>query len=194
MVFFRSRSSRSAAETQPCVPAGADRLMASYGVHAYEEARRRRYRADSVSGARYWLRVKAEIGRRLVDGCGDAAHFDRLEAKLSGFAAFSATRDDECLDWSAVRRTQEEAVLLKAKDALRRTELVRQARDEGMARTADSPATDSPSTSCAPGESGERREIRREAEADARAAMKTGDLDGLRKALARLRPSALALT
>ncbi len=143
--------------------------MAAYGVHAYEEARRRRFQAGSVTTARFWLRVKAEIGRRLVDGCGDASHFDRLEAKLSSFDPMSGARsgwDDTAPaeDWD--RRRAHDAERPALADAPRIAGVV-------------APA--------------EPRTVRAQAEADMRAAMKRGDLDGVRSALRRMEPSVLAL-
>ena len=47
-------------------------LIAAYGVHAYEEARRRKHEANSLSEARYWHLVKTKLGRRIVDRCEPA--------------------------------------------------------------------------------------------------------------------------
>ena len=63
----------------------AESLMIAFGVDAYEEARRRRTKSNSLSSAHYWLQVKTEIGRRILEGCRNADSVDALDAKLCRF-------------------------------------------------------------------------------------------------------------
>ena len=85
MEFSRAISNLRSSQLQHGVIVQAEKLMIAYGPHAYQEARRRRFQASSAAAARYWLRVKAEIGRRLFERRDDADDFDREEAKPSGF-------------------------------------------------------------------------------------------------------------
>ena len=43
-------------------------LIRSYGASAYQVASRRRIEANALSSARYWTRVRREVGRRIRRG------------------------------------------------------------------------------------------------------------------------------
>ncbi len=58
-----------------------DALIRLHGVNAYNEARRRRLEAADLATAQYWGAVKSEIGRRIVEVCGDQAVLDSLSSK-----------------------------------------------------------------------------------------------------------------
>ena len=77
----------------------ADELIKAYNVHAYEEARRRRYQANSLGEARYWASVKSEVGRRIINECVDTIGYEQLEQKISEsfpevFATLNAVADE----------------------------------------------------------------------------------------------------
>ena len=99
MVLFLAPWTRRT-DAEGAVETEADALIAAFGVNAYEEARRRRCDAESSSSARHWLRVKAEIGKRIVERCGDPANFDALEARLLQFG-FGERRSDGLMGYPA---------------------------------------------------------------------------------------------
>lgn len=68
--------------TQSAVASEVDELILLFGANAYEEARRRRSEAGDLSVARHWSAVKSEIGRRILEACGDPASLERLQSKL----------------------------------------------------------------------------------------------------------------
>ncbi len=83
------------------IVAEADTLVKDYGYCAYMEAHRRTVEANDIATACYWDQVKAEIGRRIVHGPGDAAGAEFLASKR-GKAAPDGCR-------LAARRAEERA-------------------------------------------------------------------------------------
>jgi hypothetical protein len=164
--FSRAISNLNSSQLQHGVIVQAEKFMNAYGARGHEDARRRRFQAGSAAVARCWLRVKAEIGRRLFERRDDTADFDRDETKPSEPASVErfapGSRDSQPTD----------PVLFVFPSLA------------GLARANCSPAPDD-RTEQVPGERGR---VRRQAEADMRAAMKAGDLDGLGNALRRLAP------
>jgi hypothetical protein len=59
-----------------------ENLIREFGVHAYEEARRRRSQSNDVANARRWSAVKSEIGRRILQECGGAGNLNGRELLL----------------------------------------------------------------------------------------------------------------
>ncbi|RBP11918.1 hypothetical protein DFR50_11525 [Roseiarcus fermentans] len=107
MLFFlrawRLRSQQSAVNTE------VDDLIFLYGANAYEEARRRRAHANDLSAARHWSAVKSEVGRRILEVCGDAASLDRLSSRLVDSDDFG------CAIWDPPAENRAEARRLAAK-------------------------------------------------------------------------------
>lgn len=106
MLFFlrawRLRDQQSAINSE------VDDLIFLYGSNAYEEARRRRAQANDLSAARHWSAVKSEIGRRILEMCGDSASFDRLNSRLIASDDFGyAIWDPPAEDRAEARRLAE---------------------------------------------------------------------------------------
>ncbi len=79
MFHLPSRLKRRLRQRRDAISVEVNDLIAAYGVHAHEEARRRNREANSASEARYWAEVEAEIGHT-VRGGADPANLERLEA------------------------------------------------------------------------------------------------------------------
>ena len=108
-----SERSRSR-EPRDNISMDVDDLLQAFGVHAYEEARRRRFASNDLANARRWGAVKSEIGRRILQRCGGAARLNGREVLLFPEDA----RGCVSLDWAAGRRQalreQSESVFAKS--------------------------------------------------------------------------------
>ena len=67
---------------QSAIDLAADDLILLFGANAYEEARRRRAQAEDLPAARHWSAVKSEIGRRILEVCGDPSSLEKLKSRL----------------------------------------------------------------------------------------------------------------
>ena len=72
----RAQSRKSVIDTE------VDELILRHGVHAYEEASRRRSEAQDVFTERRVDAVKAELCRRLLDVCSDPGALEMLKSRL----------------------------------------------------------------------------------------------------------------
>ena len=186
----------------------AESLMIAFGVDAYEEARRRRTESNSLSSAHYWLQVKTEIGRRILEGCRNADSVDALDAKL---CCFEPTVSRSA--WS--HRVQAEALLsrLEGEPADEPIRLARRrqgagfcdARSVSVGRNDNFVAeADAQSERHRPNEARTGRTLPASYPAggaardyvmnDMRTAMKKGDLDGVLRALRELQKVSRALS
>ena len=85
MISFVRKVAERICQKRDGITKDADNLICDLGVHAYEEARRRRFEANDISSARYWGQVKSEIGRRIMQECGPAAIARIVEANVAVF-------------------------------------------------------------------------------------------------------------
>jgi len=85
---------RSGEDADSAIRSEVDRLVRQCGVHAYEEASRRRLESRDVSTARYWGAVKSEIGRDILARCGEAGVLAKLERRLSALDLSHHPTDD----------------------------------------------------------------------------------------------------
>ena len=101
MLFFLQCWGIGFQNRRNAVSSDADDLILLYDVHAYEEARRRRFEAKDVSAARHWGAVKSEIGQRIVAVCGDEVVSDALKSRLADADEFGCAFPGQAADGRA---------------------------------------------------------------------------------------------
>jgi hypothetical protein len=120
----------SSKDAHGAIRSEVDHLVRQFGVHAYEEASRRRLESRDVSTARYWGAVKSEIGRDIMARCGEAGILAKLERRLFALdLSHRSTADRSAEDHVArAERRESQGVCQTDGTAIQRSEAVRSAR------------------------------------------------------------------